>query len=398
MALAPSERHRSFFKNRFMIKTLKTFSLHLPSLAVGLTFFTLSLLFGSWLGRLPEIQAALQLSEGTLGLALLGLPVGALCLMPFAGWLTERLPGGQAVTLSTLLFCGLFPLPALAQGPGSLFAGLFAIGLANSFMNISMNAAAAALERTYQLTIMSICHGMFSLGAMVGAGSSGWIATLGVPLHTHLIGVALLMVGLHLFLRPIVAQLPDPRSGGTSFALPPRALLGLAFIGFCIMIGEGAVADWGAIFLRKTKEASPLLASLGYAGFSFAMALGRFAGDGIRLQMGTQRPIFLGSLIGTAGLLLAIASPWAGLSILGFTLVGLGFSTVVPLLFSAAANTPGVPSGTGIAAIASAGTVGFLIAPPLIGFISEELGLSFGLGFVALLALCAALASRFQSS
>ncbi len=384
------------YSSLHMIRTVRAFALHRPSLAAGLTFFTLSLLFGSWLGRLPEMQAALMLSEGQLGLALLGLPVGALCIMPFAGWLTDRLSSGQAVTLSTLLFCCFFPLPAFASGPGWLFAGLMLIGLTNGFMNISMNAAAAAIERECQLTIMSICHGMFSLGAMVGAGSSGLIASAGVPLRMHLVTVALLMVALHLYLRPTVSQFPKESSGGSSFALPPRALLGLAFVGFCIMIGEGAVADWGAIYLTKVSDASPLLASMGYAGFSCAMALGRFAGDGIRQQFGQQRPVLLGSLLGAAGLLLAILVPVPVAGILGFTLVGLGFSSVVPLLFSAAANTEGIPSGTGIAAIASAGTIGFLIAPPLIGWISEHFGLPFGLGFVALLSLLAALATRIS--
>lgn len=384
-----------YFLKQFMIKTIKTFALHWPSLSVGLTFFSLSLLFGSWLGRLPQVQASLQLTEGQLGLSLLGLPLGALCIMPFASWLTDRLSGGQAVLFSSLLLYAFFPLPTFAQGQYSLFAGLFVIGLANGYMNISMNAAAAAVERTYQMTIMSICHGMFSLGAMVGAGTAGIIASAGVPLQHHLILVALLLVGMQLWLKPVVMRLPkQTSSGSSSFALPPKALLGLTFIGFCIMIGEGAIADWGAIFLHKEMGASASFASLGYAGFSLTMAAGRFAGDSIRLKLGIKSPIALGSLIGGLGVLLAIFGGHPLIGILGFTIVGLGFSTVVPLLFSAAANTDGVPVATGIAAVASAGTIGFLVAPPLIGMISEQLGLPYGMGFVALLALSAALVSH----
>lgn len=385
------------FKQRFMIKTIKAFALHWPSLSVGFTFFSLSLLFGSWLGRLPQVQAALQLTEGQLGLALLGLPLGALCIMPFASWLSARLSGGQAVLFSSLLFYALFPLPSFAVGSYSLFAGLFAIGLANGYMNIAMNAAAAAVEREYQMTIMSICHGMFSLGAMVGAGTSGFIAASGLPLTHHLMLVALLLVSLQLWLKPVIMQLPKHESKGSSLALPPKALLGLAFIGFCIMIGEGAIADWGAIFLHKEAGASAAFASLGYAGFSMSMAAGRFAGDSIRLKLGTTRPIAIGSLLGAAGIALAILSVHPLIGILGFTIVGLGFSTVVPLVFSAAANTKGVDVANGIAAVASAGTIGFLIAPPLIGMISETWGLSYGMGFVALLALSAALISYTRS-
>ncbi|MCO6488711.1 MAG: MFS transporter [Phaeodactylibacter sp.] len=368
--------------------------MHLPSLSVGLTFMTLSMLFGSWLARLPEVQAALALSEGQLGLALLGLPLGALALTPFAGWLMQRIPTGRAMILSTLLFCAFLPIPAFAESQWALMAGLFVVGVSNNFMNISMNAAAAAIEQQYRITIMSICHGMFSLGAMVGAGSAGLVAAAGVPLQGHLIAVALLMVGLQLLLRPIILHLPDSDSGGSSFALPPKALLGLAFIGFCIMIGEGAIADWSAIYLRNILEADPFVASLGYAGFSMAMALGRFAGDGAKVRLGAARLIVIGSLLGAGGLALAILIPVPAAAVLGFTLVGFGFSTVVPLLFSAAAKTPGVAPGTGIAAVASSGVVGFLIGPPLIGGIAEHFGLGFGLGVVAALAMMAAVVGR----
>lgn len=377
-----------------MIRTIKVFALHLPSLSVGFTFMTLSILFGSWLARLPEVQSALALSEGQLGMALLGLPLGALALMPFAGWLLKRLRTGRAMIFSTLLFCASLPLPAFAQSQWALMGGLFIAGMFNSFMNISMNAAAAAVEQEYRITIMSACHGMFSLGAMIGAGSAGLVAAAGVPLQSHLIAVALLMVGLQLLLRPVIFALPDSESDGSSFALPGRALLGLAFIGFCIMIGEGAVADWGAIYLRNTLEANPFVASLGYAGFSLAMALGRFAGDGIKMRFGAPRLVVMGSLLGAAGLAVVTLIPSAATAVLGFTLVGFGFSTVVPLLFSAAAKRPGVAPGTGIAAVASAGVVGFLIGPPLIGAIAEYFGLGFGLGVVAALALTAAAVGR----
>lgn len=373
-----------------MIKTLRTIAFHLPSLSVGITFMVLSIMFGSWLARLPEIKAGLSLSEGQLGIALLGMPLGALTLSPFAGWLIKRLTTGRAMLIASLIFCTVFPLSAFASGQLSLMAILYVIGLSNSFMNISMNAAAAAVESHYSLAIMSACHGMFSLGAMLGAGSSGLAAAAEIPLPVHLITLALLMIVVQLLLRPVILALPHSAAGGSSFALPPRAILSLALVGFCIMIGEGAVADWSAIYLRDSLAAGPFLASLGFAGFSFAMALGRFAGDSIRLYLGTTRTIFMGSLLGAAGLGLAVLLPQPALAVLGFTIVGLGFSTVVPLLFSAAAKMPGLAPGTGIAAVASAGVVGFLIGPPLIGLIGEHFGLSTGLGLVSVLALIAA--------
>ncbi len=377
---------------KHMIRTIRTLAFHTPSLSVGMTFFTLSLLFGSWLGRLPEVQLALSLSEGQLGFALLGLPVGALIMMPLSGWLGRRLSTGQAMTFSTLLFCSLFPLPAFAQGAWGLFFLLSLVGLSNSFMNISMNAAAAAVEREYSVAIMSACHGMFSLGAMLGAGSSGLIASMGVPLQAHLIGVSILMVGLHFYFRAAIRHLPAQPSGPVkkqAFEWPSGALLGLAFIGFCIMIGEGAVADWGAIYLRQDLGADPFLASMGYAGFSLSMAMGRFAGDSLSLALGNRRVIIGGSLIGALGVLLAILADVPILAIVGFTVVGIGFSSVVPLLFGAASRVPTGSVGGNIATVATSGVIGFLIAPPLIGMVSEHFGLRSGLLIVLCLAVAA---------
>ena len=374
-----------------MIRILKSFALHLPSLSIGLTFMTLSLLFGSWLARLPEIQMRLALSEGQLGLALLGLPLGALALIPFTTYLSTRLTTGNAMSISTILLCLAAPLPSMATDIWGLVAMLFLLGLANSFMNISMNAAAAAVESTYNMSIMSTCHGMFSLGAMIGAGTSGIAASASIPFHYHMMALALVLILLQLTLRPNVMHLPNHETKSTSLALPPPAIWGLAFIGFCIMIGEGAVADWGAIYLSKEMQADPFVASLGYAGFSLMMAVGRFGGDGIKQLFGTRLALIRGSLIGATGVLIAILSPFAWMAVLGFALVGLGFSIVVPLLFSAAAQTPGVAPSAGIAAIATSGIIGFLLAPPIIGILSEHLGLGMGLGIVAILALAAAL-------
>jgi MFS family permease len=370
---------------------IKNIALHAPSLSVSLTFMSLSLLFGSWLARMPEVQSALMLTEGQLGIALLGMPLGALIMMPFSSYLASRLTTGTSLQVSTILFCLAAPIPALSTGIWSLAGGLFLVGVTNSFMNISMNAAAAAVEKTYMMSIMSACHGMFSLGAMIGAGSAGIIASMGVPLHLHLFIIGGLLIILQLVLRNSQTQLPNQEYKRTKFSWPPAALWGLAFIGFCIMIGEGAVADWSAIYLTHTLSASPLYASLGYAGFSLAMAIGRFSGDSFKEIIGSKTAIVAGSLLGALGILIAIASPAVWLAILGFTLVGLGFSTVIPLIFSKAAGTPGVVPSTGIAAIAGSGIIGFLIAPPAIGILSEYFGLNIGLGVVAILAFFAAL-------
>lgn len=373
-----------------MMRVMRAFIWHGASLSIGLVFMTMSLLFGSWLARLPEVQAKLGLSEGQLGVALLGTAIGAVSITPLSGWLLEKLSAGRATVWSTLIFCTVIVLPSFAVDQWTLMGALFIVGLANSFMNVAMNATASAIEAYNRSAIMSACHGMFSLGGMIGAATAGWIADMGVPLSAHLSMLALGLIGLNLAIRPILLQTPTIKKTGATFALPRGPLFRLAAIGLCIMVGESAVADWSAIYLTKELQAETWLAGWGFAGFSLTMALGRFSGDTIRMRFGKEDIVRTGALIGASGLLLAILSPVPGLAILGFCLVGLGFSTIIPILFGLAAQVPNVSAGAGIAAVASAGIAGYLVGPPLIGFLGEHFGLEAGLGFVLALALMAA--------
>jgi MFS family permease len=176
--------------------------------------------------------------------------------------------------------------------------------------------------------------------------------------------------------------------------LPGKSIAGFVWIGFCIMLGEGAIADWSAIYLTDIIGSTPLMAGLGFAAFSFSMAIGRFLGDAVTRRYGPQRIVFGGSLLGAAGMLLVLLVPVSIVVVMGFFLIGVGFSSIVPILFSAASKDPSVDASVGIAAVATGGLLGFLLGPPLIGFIAEGVGLSFGLTLILLLSLAAALAAR----
>lgn len=365
--------------------------------AVGSTFFTLSLLFGSWIARIPEIQARLGLTEGQLGLALLGASAGACCIAPFSGRLLRHWSAGRASLYSTVLFCASMVSLPLTWDRWSLMGALFLVGLTNGLMNIAINAAASAIEEQFGITILSGCHGLFSFGGMIGAATGGLIASMGVPFSLHMACLSLLLIVLNMFHRPwllAVSGQPAPASD-RRFSWPSRSILGLILIGFCIMIGEGAIADWGAVYLRRYLGSGPLLAGLGYAGFSLTMALGRFRGDTLRVRWGSRRLVAGGSLLGAFGLLWALLVPYPALAVLGFALVGAGFSIIVPILYSAAARVPEVKPETGIAAVAASGIIGFLIGPPFIGWLADHLGLPAGLGFVVLLAGVAAITARW---
>lgn len=374
-----------------MIQTLRILTYHTPSLVVSFAFFTLSFLSGSWVARIPGIQANLDLNNAQLGVALLGLSLGALGMSLLASWVLPKFSTGKAMLYSSIIYCTTFILPALAFDQWSLFAALMFMGAANSLMSIAINAAAASVERHYNITIMSACHGMFSVGGMIGAAFAGWIATLGVSIILHFATLALVMIVAQWLLRPILFQLPNAANvSGPRFVVPRKVLLVLVFIAFAIILTEGAIGDWSAIYLRNHLGGSPFIGSLGYAGFCLSMAIGRFSGDAVRQRWGTRNTIRVGAATGALGLILLIFSQNALGGVLCFILCGAGFSTIVPTLYSAAARTPNMLPSTGIASIATAGVIGGMTGRLMIGNVAQAFSLEVALAVVAGLVLVSA--------
>ena len=363
-----------------------TSSLKAARLAVLTIFFVNGATIASWVPHIPLVQEKLDLSEGLLGLALLGVAAGAVVSLTLSGWLIARF-GSRAVTsVSTVAFCFSLPLPVLAPNLALLMLALVFFGLCNGAMDVAMNTQAVAVEEHYGKPIMSSFHGFFSLGGLFGAGTGGLILASGVSSRLHVVGAALLFLIVGVFalryLLPKQAENSDSAEG-PAFMLPKGSLLGLGLLAFVVFVGEGSMADWSAVYLRNTLGSSTGLAAAGFAAFSLMMALGRLTGDYIVGRLGPTMTVRLGSLIaGTGlGLSLLIAQPLA--AIIGFGCVGLGLANLVPILFSAAGRTPGVAPGTGIAAVATLGYLGWLAGPPIIGFTAELVTLAGALGLVA---------------
>ncbi|MDQ3912573.1 MAG: MFS transporter [Actinomycetota bacterium] len=211
------------------------------------------------------MQERLGLSEGPLGIALLGGMLGVLLGAPSAGWLVTRL-GSRPVVGTSALLVSLVLLPlALASNLPLLVATLLLAGVSAGTLDASMNSQAVAVEKGYGRPIMSSFHAAFSLGGLAGAASGGFVASPGISVLPHFSLVAALSL-----IATIVAYqalLPtNAAEGGTTFARPTRALTGLGIISFGVLLGEGAMADWSAIYLRGTLETGSGFAA-GYAAF-----------------------------------------------------------------------------------------------------------------------------------
>lgn len=373
-----------------MIHTLRTFALHAPSFSIGISFLSLSFLTGTWVARIPDVQAGLGISDGQLGISMMGLSIGALIGSLGSGMVMSSMTTGRAAIPSAIFFAFATTLPAFAFDRWSLLAALTITGIGNGFMNIAVNTSAAAIEKEYRISIMSTCHGMYSLGGVLGAASSGWIASMGVSLQWHFTLVALLIIFMQYVLRFILINLPNVEGSGAKFVLPRKALLLLAFMCFCVILCEGAIADWSAIYLKNNLNSTAMIAGFGYAGFSLTMALGRFSGDSIRAHWGTKRIIQIGGVIAATGLLLLVVSAHPVAGVLCFVLVGAGMSTMVPTIYGASAKVPGISPSIGLASVATAGIFGLLAGRLLIGNISDLFGLNVALAMLAVLILITA--------
>lgn len=349
-------------------------------------FFVCGFLLAAWVSRIPAIQARLGLDTGALGLILLGGPTGLVTAMPLTGAAIARFGSRRAVTVASLGCALALPLLALAPSGWLLVLALFVFGFFNAAMDISMNAQAVEVEKRYARPIMSSFHALFSLGGLIGAALGGAAAAVEMgPLPFFTLTTLVSVLALAFALRPLLITPPAPR--GPLFVWPTGVLLGLGLIVFCTGLGEGAVADWSAVFMRQTVGTSEAVAALAFSAFSVAMVAGRLSGDWLNGRFGAVLLARAGGILAAAGFLVTIVSSPPLLVMLGFVLVGLGYCTLFPLAFSAAGNTPGTSPGIALASVATLGYLGFLAGPPLIGLVAQATSLRVSFLLVAALAV-----------
>ncbi|MCW3062742.1 MAG: major facilitator superfamily 1 [Capsulimonas sp.] len=361
-------------------------------IAVSAVFFLNGLGMATWVSRIPAVQERLGVGTGVLGLALLAIAAGALIAMPVTGWLAARWGNQRMASVGLVMLCAALPLAALATNAWLLGLALLLLGMGNGTVDVSQNAEAVEVEREWGSPIMSSFHALWSVGGVTGAALGGLLAQFGVSpiLHLSVVAALVLTAGLAAARQMPPARAADPSAhpgGAPLFTLPTPALFAIGVVAFCSMLTEGALSDWSGIYLHRNLHAGAGIAASGYAVFAGAMFAGRVAGDFLTHRFGPVRIVRWGGMLAAAGMAVAllVGQTWAAL--LGFALIGLGVAIIVPIAFSAAGNTPSMAPSAAIAAVSSTGYFGFLVGPPLIGFIAEVVTLRGALIVVALLCL-----------
>ena len=347
-------------------------------------FFVNGAAIGVWVAQIPFVQDRFDFSKSTLGLVLLAMAVGVIVALPLMGQVIVRLGSARSTFVAGLACCALVPLPVLAPEPYLLPLALLAFGAASGAMDVSMNAHGVALEGVLERPIMSSLHAGWSFGGFAGAGAAGLATAAGVdPRVQNSVAAAVMLAGLIACLLALGEG--SARVAGAALRWPPRAMLLLAILCFLIMVTEGAMADWGGVYLRGDLGAGAGLAASAFAAFAAGMTVGRLTGDALNRRIGSTTLLRAGSALAAIalGTVLLVGDPLVALA--GLVLIGVGVANGVPLLFSAAGHGGVEVSGPSIAAVSSMGSIGFLVGPPFIGFLADATSLP-----LALATLCAA--------
>ena len=348
---------------------------------------------GTWAPLVPYAKSRADLDEAQLGVLLLCLGFGSMLTMPFSSVLATRFGCRAVLTLSSAVLALCLPLMATLSNQSSLAVTLFVFGASLGLLDVTVNLHATIVEKASGRSMMSGFHGMYSLGGLIGAALVSGLLSLGQsPLLAALCSVALIFLLILGFARHLLNySVESPRA---KLAWPRGKILLIGILCFITFMAEGAVLDWGALFLKTLRGFPASRAGLGYASFAVAMTIGRIFGDRVVDNLGGKRILIGGGLGAVAGFGLVVSVPFGWVSLLGFTLVGLGASNVVPVLFTQVGRQTAMPVGAAIATITTLGYAGILLGPAAIGFVAHASSLVVALGLVALALLAVPFATK----
>jgi MFS family permease len=364
--------------------------------AVTAIFFLNGLVFGEWAARIPAIRDRVGLSDGELGIVLAFAAIGSIVAMPIAGGRAARIGSRRATRVAFALMCLASGIIALAPSLLVLCALALFYGASMGSLDVTMNAHGVAVEKRYDRAILASFHAAFSIGGLAGGAIGALAAAADVDVRVQLAVVAAISaaIGLTWSRRFLGADEDAMGHAEPVFVRPPRRLLALGALAFACLLIEGASADWSAVYLRDNLGTTAAVAAIGFTAFSVTMTLGRVFGDRLVDRFGPEAVVRAGGTIAAVGFGLSLLAAAPVPAILGFACLGAGMSGVVPIVFRASGQVPGMAAGVGLAAVSSTGYLGFLVGPPTIGGLAELFGLPAALGVLVLLAAAVALLAR----
>jgi MFS family permease len=377
---------------------MKEISLKRLRRANAVYFFISGFGYSSWTSRIPGIKESLKLNDAHFGTLLFMMPVGLLITMPFTGKFLDHYKSRTIMLIGALMYNGVLACIGFSSYTWVLGITLFFFGSSRNLMNLSINAQAIGVQALYTRSIMSSFHAVWSMAGFAGAAFGYLMVTLNIIPGWHLLGVSLLLTSLTLYYyRDALDQLPDHSVKRSIFTLPPKGMLIFSLICFASMACENTMYDWSGIYIRQVLHGTKAVATIAFVIYMVAMTTGRFMGDRMADRFGIRRVLAASGLLITAGFAIVVSSPFIPLTLIGYLLTGFGVSCVVPFVFSLAGKIPMSNPGAALASISSLGYLGFLLVPPMIGYVAQATSLRVSFAIIALMGiLMIRLSSRIQ--
>jgi predicted MFS family arabinose efflux permease len=366
----------------------------LQQISTRVAFFIAGFGIAAWAPLVPYAKDRLGIDEGALGLLLLCLGTGSIITMPLAGALAARFGCRLMIWAASLLICVSLPFLATVASVPALVIALLIFGAAIGTVDVVVNIQAVIVEKASGRAMMSGFHGLWSVGGFVGAGIVSALLWAGVSPLVAMLCVIVVIVGLLLTFGKHLLPYGSEEKDGPLFVLPKGIVLFIGFLCFIVFLAEGSMLDWSAVFLTSLRGVDFSYAGLGYSLFSVAMTIGRLSGDRVVQKFGGEKILIFGGICAASGVTIAIFIPTWTASLIGFGLVGLGASNIVPVLYSVLGRQKVMPTNLAVSAVTTLGYSGILAGPALIGFIAHTTSLSFAFLVVAVMLLIVAASSR----
>ncbi len=353
-------------------------------IGAAIFFFISGFGYSTWASRIPTIKHQLHLNDAQLGTVLFALPIGLMCTMPITSRLLTHYSSRAIMLFGSIFLSVILILIGLTNSMWQLIAVLFCFGSARNLMTLSINTQGVAVQALYTKSIMATFHGIWSLAGFAGAAVGLVMVYFNIAPEWHflIVSISLTIFSLY-FINDTLHQKPVPQTRRPVFSLPDKYLLKFSLICFACMACENTMYDWSALYFQKEVHSEKTTATAAFVVYLVAMTTGRFFGDKLVTRFGIKTVLKFSGIFILGGLSLAVLLPFVITAQLGFILVGLGVSCVVPMIFSLAGKSKNMSSSSALASISTVGYLGFVLVPPLVGFIAEAASLRVSFSIIA---------------
>ncbi len=354
--------------------------------ATALFFFGMGFCFATWASRIPDLKLSLNLSEADLGTILFALPIGQLIAMPLSGKIVAKYGSRKIAIFGLLSYAFFLTLLGLPTQSWQLGLGLFLFGFFGNFCNIAVNTQGVYTQQLFKKPIMGSFHGSWSLAGFSGALVALILLYFKLNPFQHFVivfGIIILLIAFNYrYLVETSTNIIEKKEQVSFFKIQDKSLIWLGVISFCCMASEGIMFDWSGVYFKEIVKAPGSLVVLGYTSFMVTMAIGRFLSDILVGKFGPRKVLIVSGFVISIGLYMAVLFPNLIACTLAFMLVGFGVSNVIPIVFNEAGKSKKVSTSIALTTVSSISFIGFLVGPPVIGYIADLTSLKYSFAFI----------------